>query len=175
MTRQETISREEAVRTISRISGGSVSYAEDLYDSFFPKPVVPQYVANWYAINKDKLEFHLIDWIISSVRCTDKELTEFDKWLTDTDNNPIQTLINMHQFGYEVEKEPRYTVKIKGILEDRSFLNLYKLSNKWVFGDDDTGLDSFRVTHTRKELEEAGFDWVFDCEGVEVEEVERWD
>lgn len=33
MDRNEAISREEAVRTISRISGGSVSYAEDLYDS----------------------------------------------------------------------------------------------------------------------------------------------
>ena len=45
MDRQEAVNREEAVRTISRISGGSVSYAEDLYDSFFPKPVVLQCVA----------------------------------------------------------------------------------------------------------------------------------
>lgn len=26
--------------------------------------------------------------------------------------------------------------------------------------------------YTRKELEDAGFGWVFDCEGVEVQEVE---
>ncbi|KXU11986.1 putative phage protein [Streptococcus oralis] len=30
----------------------------------------------------------------------------------------------------------------------------------------------FRYEHTRKELEDADFGWVFDCEGVEVEEVE---
>lgn len=54
MDRNEAVSREEAVRTISRISGGSVSYAEDLYDSFFPKPVVPQYVADWYEENKNR-------------------------------------------------------------------------------------------------------------------------
>nr|DAK48445.1 MAG TPA: protein of unknown function (DUF4892) [Caudoviricetes sp.] len=33
-------------------------------------------------------------------------------------------------------------------------------------------LDNAIYSHTRKELEEAGFGWVFDCEGVEVEEVE---
>lgn len=59
MDRNEAVSREEAVRTISRISGGSVSYAEDLYDSFFPKPVVPQYVADWYEANKDEFEINL--------------------------------------------------------------------------------------------------------------------
>ena len=30
----------------------------------------------------------------------------------------------------------------------------------------------FRVKHTRKELEEAGFGWVFDCPGIDIEEVE---
>ncbi len=54
MDRNEAISREEAVRTISRISGGSVSYAEDLYDSFFPKPVVSQCVADWYEEHKNR-------------------------------------------------------------------------------------------------------------------------
>lgn len=176
MDRQETISREEAVRTISRISGSSVSYAEDLYDSFFPKPVVKQCVADWYEGNKRNLDLNLCSLVFGlAMNSTDFYREELKAWAEDNKKTFITTIVNMHQFGYEVEKEPRYTVKIKGILEDRSFLNLYKLSNKWVFGDDDTGLDSFRVTHTRKELEEAGFDWVFDCEGVEVEEVERWD
>lgn len=39
--------RQEAVQTLSKVGKISVSYAEDLYDSFFPKPVVPQYVADW--------------------------------------------------------------------------------------------------------------------------------
>lgn len=37
---------------------------------------------------------------------------EFYQWLGNPDNNPILTLVNMHQFGYEVEKEKKYTVKI---------------------------------------------------------------
>lgn len=31
---------------------------------------------------------------------------------------------------------------------------------------------SFRAEFTSKELEEAGFGWVFDCPGIQIEEVE---
>ena len=165
--------RQEAIQTLSKVGKISVLYAEDLYDSFFEKPVVPQCVADWYERNKVGLEFYLIDWIISSVRCTDKKLTEFDKWLTDTDNNPIQTIVNMHQFGYEVEKEKRYTVVIKAVLGQ--YLGRYYLNNEELtpqFSRTQFTVDEERPTFTRKELEDAGFGWVFDCPGVEVKEVE---
>lgn len=165
--------RQEAIQTLSKVGKISVLYAEDLYDSFFEKPVVPQCVADWYERNKVGLEFYLIDWIISSVRCTDKKLTEFDKWLTDTDNNPIQTLVNMRQFGYEVEKEKRYTVVIKAVLGQ--YLGRYYLNNEELtpqFSRTQFTVDEERPTFTRKELEDAGFGWVFDCEGIEIEEVE---
>lgn len=75
--------------------------------------------------------------------------------------------------GYEVEKEKRYTVKIKAVLGQylgRYYLNNEELTPQFIrtqrTADDRT--DAF----TRKELEEAGFGWVFSCEGVEVEEVE---
>lgn len=47
--------RQEAIQMLSKIGKISVSYAEDLYDSFFPKPVVPQYVADWYEDNNGDL------------------------------------------------------------------------------------------------------------------------
>ena len=31
-------------------------------------------------------------------------------------------------------------------------------------------LDNAIYSHTRKELEEAGFGWVFDCRGIEIED-----
>lgn len=76
----------------------------------------------------------------------------------------FQTLVNMHQFGYEVEREPKYTVKIKAV-------NQYLLRNT---DEDFLGFVQSRLKSkfTRKELEEAGFGWVFDCPGMEVEEVE---
>ena len=49
--------RQEAIQTLSKVGKISVAYAEDLYDSFFPKPVVPQFVANWYEEIKDAFAF----------------------------------------------------------------------------------------------------------------------
>lgn len=46
--------RQDAIQTLSKIGKISVSYAEDLYDSFFEKPVVPQYVADWYEEHKNR-------------------------------------------------------------------------------------------------------------------------
>ena len=46
------MTRNEAVRELSKVAGISVAYAEDLYDSFFEKPVVPQFVADWYENTK---------------------------------------------------------------------------------------------------------------------------
>jgi hypothetical protein len=73
--------------------------------------------------------------------------------------------------GYEVEEEKRYLVRIKGVEEDNAFLNYYVPRNEW-FMDSACDMGDIRAFHTRKELEEADFGWVFDCPGIDVEEVE---
>lgn len=73
--------------------------------------------------------------------------------------------------GYEVEEEKRYLVRIKGVEEDNAFLNYYAPRNEW-FMDSSCDMKDIRTFHTRKELEEVGFGWVFDCEGIEIKEVE---
>ncbi|WP_455458914.1 DUF1642 domain-containing protein [Streptococcus salivarius] len=172
MTRQETISREEAVRTISRISGGSVSYAEDLYDSFFPKPVVKQCVADWYEGNKRNLDLNLCSLVFGlAMNSTDFYREELKAWAEDNKKTFITTIVNMHQFGYTVESEPRYTVKVKGIIGYVAYLNQNLNNQEWFFASNEK-FKSFRVAHTRKELEDSDFGWVFDCPGVEVKEVE---
>lgn len=170
MDRNEAISREEAVWTISRISGGSVSYAEDLYDSFFPKPVVPQYVADWYEGYKDEFEINLYREVCRSEENYDRGgLTNFQKWLISGKVSPFSVLVNMHQFGYEVEKEPRYMVRIKGVSEINRYLNK-ECDKEFLFADSGESED-YQTKFTRKELEDADFGWVFDCPGVEVTEV----
>jgi hypothetical protein len=73
--------------------------------------------------------------------------------------------------GYEVEKEKRYIVRLKNIREDHETLNCEKHSKIWNFSsEEETTL--YKTKHTRKELEEDGFGWVFDCPGIEIEEVE---
>lgn len=73
--------------------------------------------------------------------------------------------------GYEVEKDKRYIVKMKGIVNALSFLSYHKNADIWTVTDKNNS-DGHRAHHTRKELEEAGFGWVFDCPGIEIEEVE---
>ena len=164
--------KDEAVLKLSKVARISVAYAEDLYDSFFEKPVVPQYVADWYWANRDGLEFNLIDWINKlHLDIDSEEFTEFDEWLTNTDNNPIQTLVDMHRLGYEVEEEPRYTVRFKGVDGYATHLNQNLDNKEWFFASNDE-IKGYRTKHTRKELEANGFGWVFNCEGVEVKEVE---
>ncbi|PQG87702.1 hypothetical protein CUS53_03085 [Enterococcus faecium] len=75
------------------------------------KPVVPKFVAEWFEDNKHALDLA----IFTAIRELDGEEwpheTDFDNWLDNAENNPIETLFCMKD-GYEVEKEPLYRVKI---------------------------------------------------------------
>ena len=135
------------------------------------KPVVPQFVADWYEENKDDFEtklFNTIDLLFRDFE--DDELSEFEEWIIDGETKPFQTLVNMHQFGYDVKKEKRYRVKIKGLLENYNYLNHFIPDNSWLFNNS-AGTFSHKVAFTRKELEEAGFGEVFNSPLFEVEEV----
>lgn len=137
------------------------------------KPVVSQFVADWYEEHKDDFEialFRCIDHIPSVY--DEGDLNEFEEWIIDGETKPFQTLVNMHQFGYEVEKEKRYLVKMKGVDSRTNYLYYGVGSKSWLFKT--KFIDgNFRRSHTRKELEQDNFGWVFDCPGVEIEEVEE--
>lgn len=163
--------RQEQILNLAKIARISVAYAEDLYDSFFPKPVVPQYVSDWYEEIKDNFGYDLVESINNiPVPIDGEELSDFEKWLLD-DEQALTTLVNMHQFGYEVEEEIKYRVKLKGISEINRYLN-QEDGEEFLFADSGETED-FRTKFTRKELEDAGFGWVFDCPGIEVKEVEN--
>ena len=97
------------------------------------------------------------------IRCWEDEerTSDFYKWFDNSKNEAIKILVNMHQFGYEVEKEPRYTVRIKAT-------NQY-LCNDGIGPHFSPG---FRTDFRKRDVEELGLGWVFDCPGVEVKEVE---
>ena len=106
------MTRDEAVQKLATVGRLSIAHAEDLYDSFFEKPVVPQYVADWYEENKDDFEVNLFNCIYETVEnYAGSSSNEFENWLMSKELEVIQTLVNMHQFGYEVEKETRYMVR----------------------------------------------------------------
>ena len=128
---------------------------------------VPQFVADWYERKKDSLDYNLWNYVYE---WEDQEEDEFKNWVNHS-NKAFQTIVNMHQFGYEVEKERRYLVKMKGVNDYGYYLNKGLLSKKY-FWESKSEIGGCRTKHTRKQLEEDNFGWVFDCEGIEIEEVE---
>ena len=151
------MNKDEAVQKLATAGRLSIAHAEDLYDSFFEKPVVPQYVADWYEENKKDFDYNLWDYLTSWDR---QKGSDFKKWINN-EIDVLQTLVNMHQFGYEVEKETKYTVRIK-------------VTNQYLCNDD--GIlhfsPGFRMDFTKNDLEKLNLGWVFDCEGIEIVEVE---
>lgn len=94
---------------------------------------------------------------------------EFTEWYNKKSNRDLFARAWLD--GYEVEEEKRYYVRFKWIESSYSYLTFIKRFDAWTLAD--IKLDkNFRSAHTRKQLEEAGFGWVFNCEGIEIEEVE---
>lgn len=138
----------------------------------FEKVTIPQFVADWYEEHKDDLEialFRCIDHIPSVY--DEGDLNEFEEWIIDGETKPFQTLVNMHQFGYTVEKEKRYLVQMN-VINKPSYLNHDIVKKEWFFSIKHNGL-TVLTHHTRKELEEAGFGEVFNSPLFEIEEVEE--
>ena len=94
---------------------------------------------------------------------------ETKEWLEDKNNQELFARAWLD--GYEVEEEKRYLVKFKGFNSSYIILKHHRYDNTWFLGGEQE-YKFYRSHHTRKQLEEAGFGWVFDCEGIEIEEVE---
>lgn len=138
---------------------------EDLKQLDEPQKVmIPRFIADWIVQAKED-GYNIAGAINEAPRGA------VDDWL-ELENVDIfaEAWIN----GYTIEKEKRYTVKIKAILGQ--YLERYYLNNEVLTPQfkrtQPTGRDEL-PTFTRKELEQAGFGWVFDCPGIEIEEVEE--
>lgn len=133
---------------------------KDLEQLDEPKPVkVPQCVAEYIEFKK-KNNFH----VYGAMRVIEDH---YDKKVPDWfyENN-IEKFCLAWLDGYEVEEEKRYLVTLKNrqpLVKSQSGSTLY-------FSQDITARN---YKGTQKELEEAKFGWVFDCEGIDIEEVEE--
>ena len=130
-----------------------------------PQPVkVKQFVADY--IEESRLKgWDLLASMCFVVSAKNKKTT---KWFYLGENKNIFALAWI--FGYEVEQEKRYLVKMKGMSEENTYLT-FRFGHTWMLSNFEE-CEEFRLHHTRKELEDADFGWVFDCPGVEVQEVE---
>lgn len=162
--------KDEAVQKLATAGRLSIAHAEDLYDSLFPKPVVPQCVADWYEGHKERFDFYLSEFLCDWYGEDHNDNSPFSVWFGGN-WDAIQTLIDMHRHGYTVEKEPRYTVRLKGLTSKRSYLNYLIEDDRWYLNDEISSVAA-RTQHTRKELEQGGFGEVFDNPMFEIEEVD---
>jgi len=124
------------------------------------KPVIPQFVADFIAEQKK----HGLTLSYSIDASMSDGVAE---WYWD---NP-ELFARAWLDGYEVEEEKRYLVKVKNVLKRQGALNRNKKSGRFIFSNPEEN-SLYDTKFTRKELEEAGFGWIFSCEGIEVEEVE---
>lgn len=130
------------------------------------KVTIPQFVADWIEESKNYCK-NVVEFF--EYRNPSFEIT---KWLEEGER--FDLIARAWLDGYEIEKEKRYVVKAKEIGDHNNYLKYNTNQRNWYFGsrfiyvnDVDT-----KIHHTRKELEQANFGWVFDCEGIEIEEVE---
>lgn len=90
------------------------------------------------------------------------------RWIKKNSNKFASAWIN----GYCAIEPIRYTVKVNNVSSSTKALKYKSDSKEWFFGTDCLAENSFRrMEHTRQELVDAGFDWVFFCDGVTIEEV----
>ena len=120
------------------------------------KVKVPQFVADWIEESKKHCK-NVVEFFKYKY-----PNTEMIKWIES--EKRFDLIARAWLDGYEVEKEKRYLVKLKAVdqylvsAKDEKFLGFLQ--------------SKLRSKFTRKELEAAGFGWVFSCEGIEIEEVE---
>ena len=147
-------------------------FLEDLKQLDEPEKVkIPQFVADWIKYCKrtgvnlyNALDMGDLYFYNYANQKDDLKLKEFFE--TDTNQD---LFARAWLDGYEVDE--RYRVKFKGFNSSYIILKHHHYDNTWFLGGKQE-YEFYRTKHTRKQLEEANFGWVFDCPGVEVTEVE---
>lgn len=174
MNKQELIERIEAVpahntRTRSWIDKRVVLGLIRLLDEP-QKVVVPQFVADW--IEKCKTFKHFVvslSFALQPIVWEENNLSgKCINWLMDANNQELFARAWLD--GYEVEEEKRYRISMPKARNHKNHAQiLCEMDGKLFWCGE---WYPFRTKFTRKELEDVNFGWVFDCEGIEIEEVE---
>lgn len=135
------------------------------------KPVVPQFVADWYEDNKGDLEFNIYNLCIEYRDNGQGVNKDLKKWFgNDSRTKPIETLVKMKLYGYEVEKEKLYTVKFANEDFGKMYIGIFKKFNKLGISSLPLNDDEVKSWFTEDELK--GFKF-WDNPAFEVKEVKK--
>lgn len=138
------------------------------------KVKIPKFVADWIEYCKNTF--------LSLARALMVSEEDFYNYANQKDHlellHFLGSMVNQEKFakawlyGYEVEQEKRYLVEMKRIVGYGRYLNKALSSGEYFFASENE-VDGYKTKHTRKELENSGFGWVFNCPGIEVKEVKQ--
>ncbi|EAF2292476.1 TPA: DUF1642 domain-containing protein [Listeria monocytogenes] len=128
--------------------------------------VVPQCVADWYEKYKCALEYsiwkHIYEWADQDYE------SDFYSFMNHACNNPIETLIKM-KYGYEVEKEPLYYVKL--IDQATGYLNVRNDGRRSLSDSVQNNIFKTQFTEAKiKEMDERYWQFAVPVEDLEGEE-----
>lgn len=163
--RIDTLGTREKI--IKLVSGETVSIDENfIYKSIEPRKVkVPQFVADWIEVCKEHLTTSLYTAMNPSFMRENNQSFDLALWIKKTSNQ--ETFARAWIDGYEVEKERKYIVTLKS---SEQKLYYHTEDEDYIFSSYDGVF--YSEYHTKTDLEENGMSWVFDCPGMEIQEVE---
>lgn len=144
-----------------------IDFIRDLEQLDEPKPVkIPQFVAekiDYFKKTGDWDLFQAMDYLFG--------IKEIREWLEDKNNQ--ETFARAWLDGYEVEKEKKYKVVLLNYNDGHlNLVNVRTLGNNIIFFTKRTQFEPRSFELTKNEIISSGFGWVFDCPGIEIEEVE---
>lgn len=154
--RIDTLGTREKI--IQLVSGETVSIDENfIYKSIEQEKVtIPQFVAVF--ITEQKKLGHTLSYSIDA-SMSDRVA----EWYWDNSEIFARAWLD----GYEVEKERKYIVTLKSSGQK---LYYHTEDEDYIFSSYDGVF--YSGYHTKTDLEENDMSWVFDCPGIDVEEVE---
>lgn len=167
MNKQELIEKYKKLEGVWNAEGAELArqiFLQELKQLDEPQKVkIPQFVADWIEVCKEHLTTSLYTAMTPNFMKENNQSFDLILWIKKASNQDLFARAWLD--GYEVEKEKRYLVTLKNrqpLVKSQSGSTLY-------FSQDITARN---YKGTQKELEDANFGWVFDCPGIEIEEVE---
>lgn len=135
---------------------------------------IPQFVADWIEYCKFthvNLQHALIVGDVYFYNyANQKDFSKLKEFL-ETENNQA-TFARAWLDGYETEEEKEYKVVLLNYNDGHlNLVNVRTLGENIIFFTKKTQFDPRSLKLTKTEIISSGFGWVFDCPGVQIEEV----
>ena len=128
------------------------------------KPVIPEFVVDWIEHCRG------LGYSLYQAMELVHENAEIKKWFIFVDNQDLFARAWLD--GYEVEKEKKYKVVLLNYNDGHlNLVNVRTLGENIIFFTKKTQFDPRSFKLTKAEIISSGFGWVFDCPGVQIEEV----